>query len=220
MVVAFITLFIFSFGVLLGITLDNKRISVVEDSLRLQELAYKSLQFQYLYVSALPNASTSCPVFEATLQNSIKDLNSALESLQSYKSSAIFNQREFELLSQSYILENFRYWFLAKRTKELCNTDIVTVLYFYSDESCPTCPDQGTILSYYKRVFQDSLRVFPINLDFDEDGSVQAVVKRYDIDSTPTLVVDDDKYEGVISKESLKPILCSHFTDLPPSCIS
>jgi len=220
-IVAIITSFIFSFGLLLGLTLDDKRISTVEQTLIEQEIAYKSLQIQHLYISTLPDTAESCPVLEATLQNSVRDLNSALETLETYKSRAVFKAEEFKLLSQSYVLENLRYWLLAKRTRDLCSTDIVTVLYFYSDSNCGTCPDQGTILSYYKRVFQDRLLVFPINTDLkDEEGAIKAMLQGYSVSSYPSLVVGDDLYSGLIPKEDLQPIICSHFISDQTECIS
>lgn len=214
-----LTLLIFTFGLLLGKTIDNERIESVENSVRAQELAYKNLQIQYLYISTLPETKESCPILEATLTSSIKDLNKALEDLETYKTRSIFNKDEFKSLSRSYVLENLRFWLLAKKTRELCGTDIVTVLYFYSDESCSICPDQGTILSHYKRIFDNRLLVFPINVDLSkDDSSVQTVLDSYAVDALPTLVIGNDKYTGLISIGELKPYLCNEFFHEQPEC--
>ena len=217
--VGLIALLIFSLGFLISAQTDNERISRVEKAAQLQELNYKSLQFQQLYINTLTNNTESCPVFEISLQSSIKSLTDSLERMESYKASSTFNQGEFEQLARAYVLDNLRYWLFAKKTKELCSLDFVPIIYFYSDSNCGICPEQGVILSYYKKIFGDKLLVFPINIDLEgTEASIPMLMKRYNVTRYPTIIVVEDKYEGVVSKNELLPVICSSFKEPYKEC--
>lgn len=219
--VGVISLLIFSLGFLLSAQIDNERITRVEKATQLQELNYKSLQFQQLYLNTLTNNTESCPVFELSLQSSINTLTDSLERMEAYKASANFNRDEFGELSRNYVLDNLRYWLFAKRTKELCSLDFATVLYFYSDSNCGICPDQGVVLSYYKKLFGDRLLVFPINSDIEgTEASVSMLKKRYNVTVYPTIIVGEARYEGVVSRTELLPVICGSFAEPPNECLS
>lgn len=217
--VGFISLLVFSLGFLLSVLIDDQRIVRVEKATKVQELNYKSLQFQQLYLNTLSNNTDSCPVFELSLQSSINTLTASLERLEAYKVSANFNSAEFEDLTRAYILDNLRYWLFAKKTKELCSLDFATVLYFYSDKKCSICPDQGVILSYYKKLLGDRLLVFPINADLESsEASVAMLKKRYNVTAYPTIMVGESRHEGVVSKSELMPIICGSFKTPVEEC--
>ncbi len=218
--VGFIALLIFSLGFLISAQVDSERISRVERATQLQELNYKSLQFQQLYLNTLTNNTESCPVFELSLQSSINTLTDSLERMEAYKSSANFNKGDFDDLARTYVLDNLRYWLFAKKTKELCSLDFVPIMYFYSDSNCAICPDQGVVLSYYKRIFGDSLLVFPINADLEgTEASIPMLQKRYNVTEYPTIIVGEDKYSGVVSKNELLPIICKSFANPEDECL-
>lgn len=210
---------VFSLGFLLSVLIDDERITKVERATKVQELNYKSLQFQQLYLNTLINNTDSCPVFELSLQSSINTLTDSLERMEAYKASVNFNRAEFDDLSRNYVLDNLRYWLFAGKTKELCDLDFVTVLYFYSDKECSICPDQGVVLSYYKKLLGDRLLVFPINTDLQgSEASIDMLARRYNVTAYPTIIVEESKYEGVVSKGELKPIICGSFKASNPEC--
>jgi hypothetical protein len=219
LIVGLITMLVFSLGFLLSVLMDDKRIEKLEEETRLQEINYKSLQFQQLYLNTLQNNTESCPVFELSLQSSINTLTESLETMERYKNSANFNSVEFESIARTYVIDNLRYWLFAGKTKELCELDFSTVLYFYSDENCDICPDQGVILSYYKKKFDDKLLVFPINTDFSKfEPSIPMLEKRYNVTSYPTVIIGQNKFEGVVSKAELLPIICDSFANPIEEC--
>ncbi len=219
-VVGFISVLVFSLGFLLSFLIDDERIAKVERATRVQELNYKSLQFQQLYLNTLTNNTGSCPVFELSLQSSINTLTDSLERMEAYKASASFKRGEFDEISRTYVLDNLRYWLFAKKTKEFCSLDFVTVLYFYSDTGCSICPDQGVVLSYYKKIFGDRLLVFPINSDLGRaESSIVMLEKRYNVTQYPTIIVGEGKFEGVVSRHEILPIICASFNMPSDKCL-
>jgi hypothetical protein len=217
--VGFLTLLIFFLGLCLGIIIDNERISWLLTESRDQEVRYQSLQLQYLYLNTLEDNEKSCPVLEKSLENSIADLGKTLDTLEKYQKSTPMNQDEYARIHHQYVLDNLRYWLFVNRMKTVCNKDLVTVLYFYSTDNCPICPDQGVILTYFKKIFKDRLLIFPINVDLVKDEPMISIIEsKYLINKYPSLVVDEVKYEEVVPKENLSRIICGSFTTRQPEC--
>lgn len=213
------TILIFFLGVALAIIFDNERLNWLLQVNREQELKYQSMQLQYLFISTQENTEGACQVLEASLEQSIAELGKTLDTLETYKKDSSINKIEYELINQRYVLDNLQYWLFVSRMKSLCKKDLVTVLYFYSSDNCPSCPDQGVILTYFKKIFQDRLLIFPINLDLQKlEPMISLLQKRYNVTSMPSIIVEDKKYFGVISKEELKNIICSSFKSAQKEC--
>jgi len=151
-------------------------------------------------------------VLQAALEKSIVDLGASLDKIQSYKKQSQINQQDYDLIERSYLIDNLKYWLLASETKKQCGEDYVTILYFFSEKNCPSCPDQGVILTYYKKMYEEKLLVFPINLDMESEEASLGILKNiYNITKLPSITVEDKKYEGVVSKDDLGKIICSNF---------
>ncbi len=218
LIVGIITLLIFILGMALGIIIDNERVRSIEQKSKEQELAQQSLQFQYAYMNSLEMNEAACPVFKVTLTNSLNDLGESLAKLEQYSKDTDINRKEFGLLTRDYILDNLRYWLFARRTRELCDMDFVEILYFFSDK-CDNCPDQGVILTYYKKIYRERLLVFPINVDYENDEkSIKMLRERYNVTELPTIVVKDTSYMGVVQKEKLGNIICGSFKTEQAEC--
>lgn len=219
--VGFLTLLIFLLGVTMGIVIDNIRLQSATLTSEEKELDYTSLQFQYLYLSTLENTNESCGVFQATLENSLRELSESFEKIESYEEESNINKQEYQLILRKYILDNLRYWLFAQRTKKLCQADTVNILYFYSGKYCDICPNQGVILTYFKKLFGERLLVFPIDTDFsNKEQSIYILMGKYNITSYPSIILENEKYEGVVSKEELGRLICDSFIHYQPECAS
>lgn len=206
------TLLIFIPGLLLGIMLDNARAKTLEQESQLQEINFRSNQLSYAYITSLENNTASCVALKASLETSIKDLSKSLDTIENYKKDSKFNTEDFEILSRRYVLDNLNYWLLSKKTKELCGYDTVNVLYFFNS-ACENCPDQGIILTYFKKKMEDKLLVFPINTDIvDDEQMISLLVKVYNVTEYPSIVIDDSMHKGIVSTEEFQKILCEEYS--------
>ena len=53
--------------------------------------------------------------------------------------------------------------------------------------------------------------VFPIDVGLaSEEPAIDTLLNRFNVSAYPTLIVEDEKYEGVTSPTELKEIICSH----------
>ena len=203
-----ITFLIFALGLTLGLIIDEKRYSLIEEVNMEQEAKYLSLQVQYLYLNSFRSYNNSCPVLSATLKETVQDLSDTLSEVIAYEEEEKVTDKRKEVVMRRYTLDNLRYWLLAQEGKKECHLDLVTILYFYSSD-CPSCPNQGTILTFFKKQFGEKVLIFPINLDFrSKEPMIEIAMAQFNVTKYPTIVIDDKKYEGVIKKEELEPIIC------------
>jgi hypothetical protein len=217
MLAGVITFLIFALGLTLGFIIEDHRYNLIEEVNMEQEVKYLSLQMQYVYLNAFSNYD-NCPIISATLKETIEDLSDSLGEVIEFEEDNDASDKRKQLVMQRYLLDNLRYWLLATESKEKCDLDIVPIVYFYSTD-CPSCPNQGTILTYFKKLFGEKVLVFPINLDFRYDEPmVEIVMSQFNVTKQPTLIIDDKKYEGVIKKEQMKEIICESIKD-PEHCL-
>ena len=200
-----LTIFIFAFGLILGLYIQEQRYDWATNVADEQEINYMSLQLQYLFLTTF-DLSENCAVLQTSLRDSIDDLSDSLAQVIEFEEQEDFVSDEFVMLQRRYTLDNIRYWVLAEKSKMSCGTSTQSILYFYQDD-CETCPDQGTVLTYFKKLMQDDLLVFPINTDVD-DPMVDIMVNLYGVESYPSLVINSTLYTGLQRKDVLEDILC------------
>lgn len=217
--VGFITLLIFMLGMSFGIVWDSKRVQYVQEINEQRDLDYQSLQFQYLFASSLEEKESSCGALLVTLEESVKSLAETLNRLTNFEKESTFNNEQYVKLERAYILDNLRYWLFAEKVRKICEKDIVTVLYFHTKYGCGECLDQGTILTHYKTIFGDRLLVYPIDSEIKaSEPSIVMIESRYNITTYPTIVIENEKYEGLVGTEELKKLICSSFKTMQPEC--
>ncbi len=207
-----ITFLIFALGITLGFILEDHRYNLVEEINMEQDVQYLSLQSQYLYLQAFSNYN-NCPILSTTLKETVRDLSDSLSDVVAFEEEKEISDKRKEIIMRRYILDNLRYWLLAKESKQKCDINLVPILYFYAVD-CPSCPNQGAILTYYKKIFGEQVLIFPINLDLREkEPMVEIVVSQFNVTKYPTLIIDNKKYEGVVKRDQLGEIICASLND-------
>lgn len=206
------SILILSLGFTLGIIIDSARVSWAERAAAAQETEYQSLQLQYAIISSLQADPTKCAVLHTALQKSIEELGESLERIEEYRQNSRINDDWYSLWQRRYILDNLKYWYLADKTREDCKIDIVTLLYFFSTKDCDICPNQGVILTYFKKKYDEKLLVFPIDIDLEKEEPVVGLIRaRFNITEYPTIVIADVTHSGVIPKDDLGKLICNSF---------
>ena len=207
-----ITLMVFSIGVLLGLLMDEKRLDYMQEVINKQNLEYNSLQTQYLYVGLLADEK-NCAAIVNIFEKNLDELGRAQKRFEAYNSKSSMSKESFNEALRDYLLSQIRYWMLAKKTKEVCNVDSHTILYFYingqsctGDECkdlCGDCDAQAFILDYLKKTYGEKVLIFSFNLENANEPMVAILKDSYNITKYPTIVVDDKKFEGLTSKEEI-----------------
>ncbi|MBW2988921.1 hypothetical protein KY358_01245 [Candidatus Woesearchaeota archaeon] len=210
-IAAIITIGIFLLGMMMGLVIEGRRVEYIESVNRLQNLEYNSLQLQYAFVDQL-SQEENCDAVSKTFEDNIKSLESARERLERFDENSKINKGSFGLLKREYALAQVRYWLLAKKTKELCNSEIATILYFYSDDGeCPDCEDQAYVLTYLKKLFKDKLLVFSFDSKQTDEPIISIIKHTYGIEKYPSIVIEGEKFEGLMEKNNVLNEICRYY---------
>ena len=214
LVAAIITAVIFISGILLGLIMTNTREDIIGEQNKLQKLDLESIQLQYLYLNVF-SKEKNCPVAQKALQNNLNGIDKTRRQLESYLSDTLSENNEaFLNLKREYMIAELRYWLLSIQVRELCGNDNVPILYFYSNRECSDCVLQGNILTFLKDRYNDKILIFAIDADFDREPGIEIMKVSYNITKTPSLVIGNTKYEGLMTKEGLFEVFCSDFKDV------
>ncbi len=213
-----ITVGIFLLGLFLGLAIEGKRVSYIESVGRQQNLDFSSLQLQYAFIDQL-SQEKNCLAVQKTFEQNINNLESTRTRLENFDRDATLNKNEFDILKNEYMLAQIRYWLLAERTRNLCGTDIATILYFFSDEKeCPDCDKQAFILTYLKKKFKDKLLVFSFDSKFESEPMIPLLKNTYNITKYPTIVIEGKPRNGFVSKDSILKEICDHYKEKTQDC--
>ena len=208
-----ITIVIFTVGIMIGIKLSDQRIDYTQDVAAEQRLEYESLQLQLLYLS---ENKENCDLVFSTLERNLYDLEQQRLRLEQYIASS--NDAEYDLIKNEYILTEIRYWMLARDAKTFCDADFVPILFFYlRNEDCDSCSTQGHILTYVKDKLQEKVLIFSLDAASDEP-MVGLLMNTFNITSTPSIVIKEDSYEGLVEKDVVLEEVCSSLTSPAEFC--
>lgn len=208
-----ITLLVFFFGAMFGILMEGQRIQYIKEKADEQKLDYMNLQFQYEFINQL-REDANCPLFIKTLNTNIEDLEETRARLSTYGSDAWVSKKEFDSLYNEYILSQLNYWLLAKDARDLCELETARILYFFSnDKECASCEEQAFILTYLKNKLGDRLLNFALNAQFRDNQALGLVMDVYSVTTFPTLIIEGEKFEGLVSKQEILQEICQYYRE-------
>ena len=214
-----ITLGVFLLGLFLGLAIEGKRVNYIESLSRMQNLDFSSLQLQYAFIDQM-SQEKNCLAVQETFEQNINNLESARIRLENFDRDATLNKNELDILKNEYILAQIRYWMLAERSRSLCGTDVVTILYFFSDEKeCPDCDKQAFILTYLKKRFKDKLLIFSFDSQFESEPMIPLLRKTYNVTEYPTIVVGGASKGKFQEKDELLKEVCRHYKEKTGDCL-
>ena len=210
-----ITCLLFVIGLLIGVKISDSRLGVLQEFGEQQKADFESLQLQYAY---LASSNGSCAAFSKALEQGVTNLENARIKLENYIQASV-DQTEFLAQKRVYMLAEIRYWLLAREAQKACGKNNVKVLFFYDDdETCDQCSTQGYVLTSLKDTFKDKLLIF--SLDATNDEPMVDILKRvYNINMTPSVVVDEKMMPGFTAEDELFKMICTDFDKVPEICM-
>jgi hypothetical protein len=144
-----------------------------------------------LYAQVMDNSSTElCMYASSTAETRESQAYSLLEKINYYEKSNVVNS-DYERIKSRYYLANALLYLNIRAQDKYCGSSpYTTVLFFYRvKQDCPECRAQGGVLDSLRGKHPE-LRVFAFPADSNL-GFVDAFVKRHNITTTPSLVIDD-----------------------------
>ena len=108
-------------------------------------------------------------------------------------------------LKKYYSLLQVKDYLLMEEFAGKCDIDINSLLYFYGSD-CEDCIKQGLILTEFKRRYPE-MRIYSFDTDLGF-SVIETFASLYDFgDVYPTLIINNETYQGFQNLEDLKEIL-------------
>lgn len=203
-----LTMIIFAGGIIAGIILENARINDARQINLQEKVNLRSLQLQQAHIDS---GIADCNSLHAILENNINELTRKMAVVIDYQKKAIFNEGEFNLQLQDYFLTEIQFYLISKEIDKKCTQDSVKILYFYDQNELET---QGRILSYLKKKFGSKILIFSLDSGFIQEPMIDILLTSYNINSFPSLVIDDTVYQGHRNVRELMTDLCNEFESI------
>jgi len=191
-------------GIFTGFYIQRSTIEYTEQRIQSLQRRLENVQLEYMYLSTM-GKDVSCNLLSVLVDETNRELWDIGKQLVSLENTKDEPERISELTSE-YSLLSVRAWILNSYTNERCEENKVVILYFYS-VPCPECIQQGKILDELReKTFGNKMRVFVLNTNSNE-SIVQDLMRTYNIVKTPSLVVGNSTYIGLVDKDELEDII-------------
>ena len=202
---AVLTIVIFVLGILFSNFVDGARTNSLRTEIQQNNVELESRQLQLNYLQS--DNVESCSALEAGLKDIVSGYNERLGNLQGYSQQSFFNQQEFDVMKQSFILSGVRYWMFAQELRHKCDYNDNTALFFTSEigdqGECADCGKMGEQLSLLKKKYGDRLLVFTVPTEM-EDGMIDMLEGQYNVTEIPTVVINGNKTKKIEGFKSRK----------------
>ncbi|MBU2589909.1 MAG: hypothetical protein KKF52_01200 [Nanoarchaeota archaeon] len=213
-----LTLSIFIIGILVGVTMSEKRVAYGNEQMLDQKMELDSLQLQYAFIDQA-KLENHCAALSTAIEENVEKLGIVGDKIQAFSSDMNFDEEEYDRLKREYVLSEMRFWLFAKKSQEICKKDVVSIIYFYSNEAdCFDCGAQSKVLTYLKERLQDRLLIFSIDTSFKGEPLIEMLKEAYGIKTYPSLLINDEIHSGLVDEEDLRDILCEIYEDKSGVC--
>lgn len=194
---------LFIFGLLLGNYIISSRLSAFQQS-------EQKLFIQLMGLDVRDQILDKSEVCKLEWEDVWKDKVELGKMLSALEIRLGKNNPEVILRKEIYELIEIKTLFLVQDIKDNCHEDFNIVLFFYTNKntdmgSASGSEDQGLILDQV--VFDHNeegkgkkVHVFSFDVN-SQNPATQAIISKYNIDKTPTLIINGEKYDYLMKEE-------------------
>lgn len=205
---AVLTAILFAISIYVGYRIESDAYAKTEARIaELEEGIESSLLFSMFLRTH--NQSSICTVLREQLDETAQRTYNLYGELEESRSTSVF--RGYEQLRKKYFLANMRFYLMLREYSQACNDySLLPILFFYSAyNECPSCVAQGRVLDSVRAECPNA-RVYAFPADVEEIAMIRTFKSYYGINATPSLVINDRKYESLLSREEIERLIgCS-----------
>lgn len=154
----------------------------------------KSMQLEQTFMNTL-NPKERCAYIKLSQQQLVDQLDYYWKRLpfriEEYEQYYQLSKEDL-LLKQQYTDLALRTWILSKDQHDMCDTQITSALYFYTQD-CNECLIQSQMLDNLKVLMQNqnkTLLIFAIDLN-SNNAMISTLTRFYNITNAPALIIED-----------------------------
>lgn len=195
-IVLFITITLFVSGIWISNYLNGKKINqlkLIEDSIYL-DLMSSETQFSLLEELSCKDVSTNVLSSE---------LNSLADKISYSENNIGMENIDVISLKKYYSLLEIKDYLLMKKITERCGQKSIFILYFYKNDNCEACTQQGYVLTSLREKYPN-LRVYSFDYGLDI-SAIKAMISIYKVQNDlPAIVINGKVYNGLQRIEDIE----------------
>lgn len=194
------SIIVFTAGLLLGISLDDKKVNDLVLNLNQNELNAESYNIEKDFIASF--GGDKCSLSRPRVESLSEELGRIGSILTSYESSRVFESSDINYLKRKYFLLEIKSYNLFESLKEECNYNYTTILFFY-DLNDVISLRQGSVLDALVNM-KPNVNIFSFDRAFKEDPAFETFKLHYNITSSPTMIINNKiRMEGLVDFEGL-----------------
>lgn len=194
-----ITTLVFISGLLLGQNLINSRIIELEQMQEEIRIDLANIETEYALLINNPCDLARLDTLNIRLSE-LEPKMAYMESKNVYESTSIENLKKY------YSILEVKHFLIVKEINQKCEENLIPILYFYSNEKCDRCTDQGIVLDNLRE--NSEKRIVTYSFDIDLDLSlIRTLQKIYNVSSVPTIVINERSYSGFRGRREIERII-------------
>ncbi|MBU4456128.1 MAG: hypothetical protein KKA65_01375, partial [Nanoarchaeota archaeon] len=103
-----LTLSIFIIGILVGVTMSEKRVAYGNEQMLDQKMELDSLQLQYAFIDQA-KLENHCAALSTAIEENVEKLGIVGDKIQAFSSDMNFDEEEYDRLKREYVLSEMRF---------------------------------------------------------------------------------------------------------------
>ncbi len=132
-------------------------------------------------------------------QQELEDLRTRVAA---YENSNRIELERYEVLKKRFMNMLVRHYLEVQKFNKACeNQSKMPVLYFYTNEGCEECQDQGKVLAEINQA-ENNVVVFPLDSSL-EMRHIEFLEDIHGIEEYPAVVIGDQTFEGFMTMEQV-----------------
>ncbi|MFH0971588.1 MAG: thioredoxin family protein [Candidatus Micrarchaeota archaeon] len=201
-----ISVLIFSVGILIGMQVSQSATSSVQA--QLEELQSQTREFELLSLlqATYPDSSDEfCEYYFSQIDafgEQTANFGKRLDFLEKKRGRT---DTDVQDLKKEYSKMQLRDFLLLKQANEKCKKSIKTILYFYTNDNCPLCTQQGYVLSSLKES-RPEVMIYSFDTDL-KAPPVEAMLGIFQIKHMPSVVVNGKTQDGFKTAQEISAAL-------------
>lgn len=200
----FVTVLIMTSILFLGSGLSDHKVNSLREDVKQIEVEQRSHSLGLQLAESVEGQK--CEAMRSWMESSVPEIQNLRQEVAAYESSSKVENNEYELVKKRYMNLVIQNLIEVRQMEERCAENRVKIVYIYTKNDCGRCDDQGTVLTYYRRNYDEEVLVHPLDTDL-EMKSIQFMEDFYGIEQYPSLIVEGEVYQGFQNREKLGNII-------------
>lgn len=189
-----LTVLIFALGILLNYGLDFVRIDTIVDVMSRHELDTTAYLVEQEFTDSF--GGNRCELMNSRIAQLKEEIRKVGTDLGSYSSFSFFKKKDYDHLKRKYFLLELRFLTLIEQLNQECSRPYIPIIFFYKIDD-DASERQGFILEDISKDYEQEVIVLSLDKDYADEPLVQLLAARHNVTRAPTLILDNEKREGL-----------------------